>query len=363
MSEKHALFSLDYPPERGGVARYLGDLVEASGGTMDVFVPETHACTGPGRVETLRTFASGPSPWRPLVRSLRGLRARGYRSLLVSHLLPVGTAALLARFGGGLPYAVLIHGLDLRLAMARRHRRWLARLVMRQAGAVFVNSEAVAAEVRALDAGLRPIVVTPGVTPRAFPGRAEARAGLGVPDAAFLCVTVARLVPRKGIDAMIRALPALPASVRYVVIGEGADGDRLRALAEASGVTGRVTFLSGVEDPVRDRWLAAADLFVFLARDEPNDLEGFGLACLEASLAGLPILAGRSGGVPEAVAEGETGLLVDVTDESSLTEAFSRLFSDPALRARLGRQGRERALRAFRWDDRWQRVRSTLSRL
>ncbi len=363
MSEKHALYTLDYPPERGGVARYLGDLVEASKGGMDVFVPETHACTGPGRVETLKSFATGPSPWRPLVRSLRRLRARGYRSLLVSHVLPVGTAALLARLAGGLPYAVLVHGLDLRLAVRRRHRRWLARLVLRQAGAVLTNSEAVAAEVRALDACLRPTVVTPGVQPRAFLGRVEARAGLGVPADAFICLTVARLVPRKGIDTMIRRLPSLPASVRYVVIGDGADRDRLKGLAHASGVADRVTFLHGADDAERDRWLAAADLFVFLAREEPSDLEGFGLACLEAAMAGLPVLAGRSGGVPEAVVEGETGLLVEPTDDISLNEAFFKLFLDSQLRARLGRQGRERALRAFRWADRWERVHSVLSRL
>ncbi len=363
MNEKYALYSLDYPPERGGVARYLGDLVEASEGSVDVFVPETHACTGPGRVETLKSFASGPYPWRPLIRSLRGLRARGYRSLLVSHVLPVGTAALLARLCGGLPYAVLIHGLDLRLALAKRHRRWLARLVLRFSGAVFANSEAVAQEVRALDAGLRPIVVTPATRPHAFPARAEARAGLGLPVEAFLCLTVARLVPRKGIDTMIEALPSLPGTVRYAVIGDGADRERLHALADASGVGDRVTFVHDADDATRDRWLAAADLFVFLAREEPSDLEGFGLACLEASLAGLPVLAGRSGGVPEAVVDGETGLLVEPGDRGALNAAFSRLFSDPALRSRLGRQGRERARQDFRWSDRWERVRAALSRL
>ncbi len=363
MNQKFALFSLDYPPERGGVARYLGDLVTASEGALEPYVSETHALSGPGRVRMLRAFATGPLPWRLLIGSLRSLRGHGYASLLVSHVLPVGTAALLAYWLGGLPYTVLIHGLDLRLAIVKPRRRWLARLVLRHAQAVFVNSQAIEAEVRALDVRLRPIVVTPGVQPRAFPERASTRTRLGVGSEAFICLTVARLVPRKGIDTMITLLATLPKAVRYVVIGDGQDRGRLLMLAEKMGVTDRVTFIHDADDATRDQWFAAADLFVFLAREEPNDVEGFGLACLEASLAGLPILAARSGGVPEAVQAGETGLLVDLEEEKSFNEAFFQLYNDPDMRVRFGQRGRARAHRDFRWEDRWELVRAHLSRV
>lgn len=363
MNEKFALFSLDYPPERGGVARYLGDLVETAAGALDPYVSETHALTGPGPVRVLRAFATGPYPWRLLIGSLRSLRKRHYQSLLVSHVLPVGTAALLARWLGGLPYGVLIHGLDLRLAVVKPRRRWLARLVLRHACAVFVNSQAVAAEVRALDPRLDPVVVTPGVQPRTFPDRMKARAQLNIVPEAFICLTVARLVPRKGIDTMIALLATLPGTVRYVVIGDGADRERLVRLAHEAGVTDRVTFIHDADDTTRDSWFAAADLFVFLAREEPNDLEGFGLACLEAAVAGLPVLASRSGGVPEAVLDQQTGILVDLDEKNSLNEGFFELFQDPDRRIRLGRQGRERALRDFRWQDRWELIRERLSRV
>ncbi|MBP7006194.1 glycosyltransferase family 4 protein [Patescibacteria group bacterium] len=361
MNAPFALFTLDYPPERGGVARYLGDLVQESAGEMDVFVPETHAVTGPGHVETLPTFAPGPFSWRRLIWSILRLQKRGYRHLLVSHLLPVGTAAMIAQVLGGLPFTVLVHGLDVRLAMQRPRRRWLARMVLRRAQHVLVNSQAVAAEVHALDASLVPVVVTPGLRPRAFLSRSDARKQLSLEEKTFVCLTVARLVPRKGIDTMIRLLPSIPKNVRYVVIGSGQDEPRLRALAREFAVSDRVTFLTSCEDDERDRWLAAADLFVFLAREEGVDLEGFGIAPLEASSAGLPILAGRTGGVSEAVVDEETGLFVETKNAKEVYNTFMRLYVDPDLRQQLGSQGKTRTNAQFSWKERWSLVQKMLS--
>lgn len=354
-----ALFSLDYPPERGGVARYLGDLVETANGQMDVYVPETHATTGPGHVQTLPTFSPGPFPWRVLIRSLFGLRRKGYQTVLLSHLLPVGTAAMLAQVFGGLPYAVFVHGLDLRLAGAKWRRKYAARLVLRRAKSVFANSRAVANEIQQLEPSVRPVVVTPGIRPRTFLSRDEARHILGITDATFLCLTVARLVPRKGIDTMIRALATLPKTVRYVVIGEGADKERLENLMREHGQT-NVMILSACTDEERDRWLAAADLFVFLAREEGVDLEGFGIAPLEASQAGLPVLAGRTGGVSEAVIDQETGILVDPKQLEEVKRAFRRLHENPSLRKALGDRGRARVAKDFAWEDRWSLIQKHL---
>lgn len=362
MPTPFALFSLDYPPERGGVARYLGDLVMESDGGLDVFVPETHAITGPGNVQNMRSLATGSVPWRPLIQSLRSLRARGYRALLLSHLLPVGSAAMLAKALGGLPYALIVHGLDLRLAQSTFRKRIIAKRVLRNASAVFTNSQAVAKEVTEFDARLKPIVVTPGLRPRTFLSHQEARARLDVSKETFVCLTVARLVPRKGIDTMIRLLKRLPQNVEYVIVGDGNDRLRLEGLVKEEGVT-NVRFLTTCGDEERDAWSAAADVFVFLAREEGIDLEGFGIAPLEASQAGLPVLAGRTGGVGEAVVDGETGVLVDANDLAEARRAFMRLYDDASLRAQLGEAGKMRAERDFSWRDRWQRIRAELETL
>jgi hypothetical protein len=151
---------------------------------------------------------------------------------------------------------------------------------------------------------------------------------------------------------MLRVLPRLPTHVKYVVIGDGEDRERLEELAKP--VKDQVKFITTANDEQRNQWLAAADLFVLLTRDKGRDVEGFGIVCLEAALAGLPVVAGRSGGVTEAVQDGVTGLLVEPTDEVATKQAIERLINQPELRQQLGQAGRERALRDFKWEDRWQ---------
>ncbi len=350
MKEWH-LLTLDYPPERGGVACYLGNLVEASNGMIRVLVPETHAISGPGCVENARCFWRGPIAWLPMVWTL--WRHRRVRAILVSHLLPVGTAAFLARWVRGAPYVVLVHGLDILLAQTSAWKRWLAGRVLRSASAVVANSEAIAQRVRETWPDVFVRVITPGVSIRTFLSREDARTKLGVPQNEKLCLTVARLEPRKGIDRMIEALSSFPEMI-YIVIGEGHDRARLEALAETHA-SGRVRFVGACSDEDRDLWFAAADVCTFLAREEVRDIEGFGIVCLEAALARLPVLAGRSGGLAEAVVHEETGLLVDPHDLTAIRAALTRLFEDGAFRTRLGEAGRIRALRDFRLEDRWKR--------
>lgn len=353
-----ALVTLDYPPEWGGVARYLGNIVEASHGAIDVFVPETHRAMGPGHVELVRLVRTKWPRWWPMAPFMRALRRRGYGSLFVSQALPAGTAAWLSRLTGGLPYGVLIHGLDLRLARRSRRKSWLLRRVLRGAKAVFANSQVVADELTSFDRRLRPILLTPGVEDMSFPERETARRSLSVGEGAFQLLTVTRLVPRKGIDRLLEAMQLLPPDVRLTVIGDGQDRERLEQLA--APLHERVRFIHDADDALKNAWYAAADAFVMPVRDDGEDIEGFGIVFLEAAAAGLPSVAGRSGGAIEAVLDRETGLLVDPADPQDLAAAIQRLRADPKLRSRLGQAGRARVLRDFRWIDRWTKLRTVL---
>ena len=163
MKKNIALVTLDYPPETGGVARYLGSLVRHANGEMDVFVNETHPAEGPGKVEPVWMFSRGPIAWRPIIGLMHLLKKRGYRHILVSHVLPIGSAAWIARMLGGLNYSVIVHGLDLRLARMSSRKTWLTKQVLRRAHIVIANSEAVAKEIRQLNPSLQPEVLTPGV--------------------------------------------------------------------------------------------------------------------------------------------------------------------------------------------------------
>jgi phosphatidylinositol alpha-1,6-mannosyltransferase len=147
-------------------------------------------------------------------------------------------------------------------------------------------------------------------------------------------LTVARLVARKGIDTMIAALPAIVRvhpDVRYQVVGDGPDRPRLLALAAQHGVARHIDFTGAASRDALPAIYAAADLFILASREDPitADVEGFGLVLLEAQAAGTPVIAANSGGMPDALLPGETGLLVPPDDPDALAQSALELLADP----------------------------------
>jgi phosphatidylinositol alpha-1,6-mannosyltransferase len=196
-----------------------------------------------------------------------------------------------------------------------------------------------------------PVYVGCGVSPETLPTpirQDSARKVLGI-DSQNVILTVARLVPEKGIDTVIRSLPKVlsrfPSTV-YLVAGGGKDLVRLRQLAEQNGCAKHVRFAGEFDNRVAAHYYyCAADLFVMPARQE-----GFGIVYLEAAHYGLPTVGGRVGGVPDAIADGETGILVNPEDPSEIAGVLIKLLGDPELRARLGATGQRRAHNEFTWD-------------
>jgi glycosyltransferase involved in cell wall biosynthesis len=175
------------------------------------------------------------------------------------------------------------------------------------------------------------------------------------PKPKTIILTVARLNPRKGQLQVIAALQALPAdqraSLEYWLVGSHGKDKYDDALATAAREADfSVKFLGDIPDDQLSDIYAQADIFAMTSMPHKQSIEGFGLVYLEAGAHGLPIIAHAIGGVPEAVAHGETGLLVAPDDIAALTVAFAQLIADPALRHRLGEAGRVRAIR-HTWTD------------
>jgi glycosyltransferase involved in cell wall biosynthesis len=173
----------------------------------------------------------------------------------------------------------------------------------------------------------------------AAPARREARARLGLDPTAFVVVGLGRLVPIKGFDFLVRALPAVVEqipSARVLLVGEGAERPRLEALARSLGVAERLGMLGGVFD-VTTR-LAAADVLAVPSRNE-----GMGRVIVEAMALGIPVVATAVGGVPDVVADGESGRLVGPGDVDALATALVELGRDEALRGKLGEAAQARA--------------------
>jgi phosphatidylinositol alpha-1,6-mannosyltransferase len=166
-------------------------------------------------------------------------------------------------------------------------------------------------------------------------------------------LTIGASGPHKGVDTVLRALAALKdrrPELRYAVAGPARHIEALSRLADAHGVGDRVRFLREVQDADLPALYNAADIYLGVSRREGRSVEGFGIALAEASACGVPVVAGRSGGIPELIADGETGLLVDPERTEPLVRAIERLLDEPALAARLGAGGRAAVEREFNWD-------------
>jgi phosphatidylinositol alpha-1,6-mannosyltransferase len=282
------------------------------------------------------------------------------------NIRPAGYPAWWAHHVTSVPYLVNVYGGDLlreqRKLRASALKRWTARRIFEDsAGVVAISdwSATLATDVmRLAGVGRMPRILTNvlGTDPAFFhPGRdtGALRDRFTIGDAPLL-LTVSRLVPHKGIDIALRAMAALTPEwpeLRYLVAGRGEDGPRLAALAEQLRLTDRVIFAGTLSDAEIAEAYATTTLYIGLSRvDAGINAEGFGIAFVEAASSGIPSVAGDSGGVRSAVADGRTGLVVPPADVSAVAAALRSLLSDPSRRRAMGAAGRAAALSHFNWD-------------
>ena len=190
----------------------------------------------------------------------------------------------------------------------------------------------------------RPVIPRAGVRDRLLRGRASAN----------VLLTVANLVRRKGHEVVLQALPRLRMrfpDVVYLIVGEGPYRAELERLAASLGLGDAVIFAGRVPAEELPDVYALSDVFVMPSRAEleRDDVEGFGMVYIEANACGKAVVGGRSGGVADAVVDGETGLLVAPDDPAEVAAVLERLLGDAPFRHRLGEQGRARAVSDFTW--------------
>jgi phosphatidylinositol alpha-1,6-mannosyltransferase len=189
------------------------------------------------------------------------------------------------------------------------------------------------------------------------------RAAYGLADRPVI-VCVSRLVPRKGQDTLIRALPAVRREIpdaALLLVGGGPYKSTLESLAASLGLADDVVITGSVPWPDLPAHYAAGDVFAMPCRTRRGglDVEGLGIVYLEASATGLPVIGGDSGGAPDAVLEGETGYVV--RDPSALANRLIELLGDPALARRMGEAGRKWVESDWRWDTQADRLTTLLA--
>jgi len=257
----------------------------------------------------------------------------------------------------GLPFVVYAHGNEVLEALQGSWERNLDTL--RGARRVIANSTYTAGLVAECGVARERIVtINPGCDVERHAPRQispERRMALLRGRGGPAILTVANLVQRKGHESVIRLLPHLLRrfpELTYVIVGKGPYEAELRRLAEEIGVSHAIIFAGKISDQDISDYYAACDVFALLstARLEHCDVEGFGMVFLEANACGKAVIGTRTGGIPDAIQQGRTGLLVDSGDPAGALQAFETILGDPELARRFGEEGRIRAVREFSWD-------------
>jgi phosphatidyl-myo-inositol dimannoside synthase len=363
------LVTNDFPPRRGGIQSYLGEfvgrLVQAGSHELTVYAPQwkgaaafdDSARTAGYRVVRHPGTLMLPGPAVD-ARMRRLIAEHDIDTVWFGAAAPLALLAQRARLAGARRVLASTHGHEVGWSMLP-----VARSVLRQIGdgtdvVTFVSRYTRSRFASAFGPEASLEYLPPGVdTDRFRPdpaGRAELRDRYRLGGRPTV-VCVSRLVPRKGQDVLIKALPSIRRradGAALVIVGGGPYLETLRTLAQDCGVADHVTFTGGVPGDELPAHHALADLFAMPCRTRGGgmDVEGLGIVFLEASATGVPVIAGESGGAPEAVQHNKTGLVVDGRSVDKVADAVTELLTDRDRAAAMGAAGRQWVTSQWRWD-------------
>jgi phosphatidyl-myo-inositol dimannoside synthase len=361
------LVTNDFPPRRGGIQSYLVELVNrlaATGEhTMTVYAPQWKGADDfdaqtPG-YQVVRHPGTLMLPAPSVdIRMRRLIAEHDIDTVWFGAAAPLGLLAQRARQAGASRVLASTHGHEVGWSMLPVARSVLRRIgddsdvvtfVSRYTRARFASAFGPQAALEHLPPGVDTDRFRPDPASRA---KLRAHYRLGQRPT-VLCLS--RLVPRKGQDMLIRALPAIRQRVdgaALVIAGGGPYLETLRRLAESYRVSEHVTFTGGIPAAELPAYHAMADVFAMPCRTRGAglDVEGLGIVFLEASATGVPVIAGYSGGAPETVQHNKTGLVVDGRSVNQIADAVTEMLIDPDRAAAMGAAGRDWVTAQWRWD-------------
>lgn len=356
-------------PTKGGTAVWAAEVYRRLGGkgihivTADVPGAKTVDAAHPNTVHRLKLERV---PWlRPeslamyarfFFKSMGLALIHRFDGVHAFRALPEGLVAWLVARLTFRPVVIYAHGEEL-TTWGRGGKYKAMRFALRRADRVIANSAYTRDTLAAMGVDPHRIrLVHPGVDLARFrPGLdvSGLRESLGIAAEERLIFAVGRLSRRKGFDRLVEAVAGLRQAgmpVRCVLAGIGEDAAYLDELIADLSMDGIVHRIGAVAEADLPRWLNACDLFAMPNREINGDTEGFGMVFIEAGACGKPVLGGRAGGVPSAVEDGVTGLLVNGDDAADVQQGVKRLLNDPAWARGLGEAGLRRARERFSWE-------------
>src|SRR5882757_1975559 len=364
---KTLIVTNDFPPRPGGIQSFVENVARS----LDPVELVVYASTWKDGFEVAHFDAQLPFPvvrdrskmLLPTPRVTREaaalLRQHGCSSVWFGAAAPLGLMAPALREAGARRLVGTTHGHEAGWAQLPGSRRLLRRIGEGTDTLTYLGEYTRSRIASALTprAAARMVRLPPGVDEKAFhpsSGGAVVRARLGLADRPVV-VCVSRLVPRKGQDTLILAMPRILREVpdaALLIVGGGPYRGELEQLARNTGVAAAVRFTGPVPAAELPAHYGAGDVFAMPCRTRRGglDVEGLGIVYLEASATGLPVIAGDSGGAPDAVLDGETGWVVAGGSPEQSAERVLTLLRDPELRQRMGERGRSWVEESWRWD-------------
>lgn len=370
------LVTNDFPPRPGGIQSYLHTFAQQlPADELVVYAPrwrgdshEKFDARQPFEVVRHPTTLMLPTP-AVASRAADLVRAHECDSVWFGAAAPLAVLAPTLRRAGAERVVASTHGHEVGWSMVPVARSALRHIGENTDAVTYVSKYTRGRFAAAFGANAALEHLPSGVDTEVFKpdpvARAELRSRYGLGSRpTILCLS--RLVPRKGQDKLIEALPRIREHIDgavLVIVGGGPYEDRLRSLARANAVDEHVVFTGTVPSAELAAHHTIADVFAMPCRTRGAglDVEGLGIVYLEASSTGVPVIAGLSGGAPETVRQNETGLVVDGTSVAEVADAVVSVLSDPERAAAMGAAGREWVASAWRWDVLGAKLRSLLA--
>jgi phosphatidylinositol alpha-1,6-mannosyltransferase len=364
----------DFPPRTGGIESFV--LAMAQRMPADSVVVHTARQPGDAAFDAGLPFPVVRDPSRLMVptpaisrRVAHTVREHGCDRVWFGAAAPLGLMAPTLRRAGIRRTVATTHGHEIWWASVPATRPLLRAIGERNDVMTYLGEYCRSRIARALTPAARSRMaqLTPGVDDQVFrPGAGgdavRKRHGLGDRP---VVVCVSRMVPRKGQDVLVRAWPSVQARVpgaALLLVGDGPHRATVERLASSAGVTADVVFAGRVPWEETPAYYDAADVFCMPTRTRLAGLEpeALGICYLEAAATGLPVVAGDSGGAPDAVLDGENGFVVDGTDPAVVADRLVQLLTDPRLAASMGERGRSWVRERWLWDQQAERLQQLL---
>lgn len=368
------MISLEYPPQIGGIATFVDDIASILEPEKTILLAPPHKDAKEWDSQMIYKVIRKPfyykffwPHWIKLYFEVKKIcKQEKIELIMLHHILPVGYVAYMIKKKLGIPYVIFSHGTDIAYAAADKSKRKKAHIVAREALQIITNSESL--KKRTIDAfpdiGDQTTVMYPcpdeDFMVPSPPEQLEKMKEQLALEGKKVILTVSRLAEGKGFPLLIRVMSEIFKSVPHlvwIIVGDGPKKNGIIEDIRAHNLQNVVRFIGEVPHAELKHYYYLADLFILLTHPDPKGTEeGLGLVFLEAAAAGLPIIAGKSGGVEEGVLHGKTGLVVDAYQGVEIVSAVSRMLNDRPFALELGKNAQDRMKREFNWYEQIKKI-------